>query len=129
MTVIASDLIISPIKPEMVSAREFMRGTLGLYESLSIFTNYGITLPPLKAVINCLDRTNDAKEIVKELHELFAKSANDKIELIGFEIPYRVAYREAASRALPVHRHNKTEGGNIRTLCGILFPQFADYFK
>lgn len=49
MTVLASDLVISPIKPELVSAREFVRGTINLYESLHIFTNYGITLPPSKS--------------------------------------------------------------------------------
>ncbi len=62
MTALASDLVISPIKPELVSAREFVRGTLNLYQSLEIFTDYGLTLPPLKAVINYLDHTKDAKK-------------------------------------------------------------------
>ena len=128
MTVLASDLVISPIKPELVSAREFVRGTINLYESLHIFTNYGITLPPLKAVINCLDHTRDAKDIVGNLYDIFANLADEKpyIELINFEIPSRVAYREAASRALPVHRHSKAEAENIRQLCTILFPQWLD---
>ncbi|MBV6540772.1 ParA family protein [Ursidibacter maritimus] len=127
MTVLASDLVISPIKPELVSAREFVRGTINLYESLSIFTNYGISLPPLKAVINCLDHTRDAKDIVTNLYDIFSKLSdeNSHIELINFEIPNRVAYREAASRALPVHRHSKIESENIRKLCSILFPQWS----
>ncbi|MFC1040821.1 ParA family protein [Pasteurella multocida] len=128
MTVLASDLVVSPLKPELVSAREFVRGTISLYDSLSIFTNYGITLPPLKAVINCLDHTRDAKEIVANLYDIFANLTEQKshIELINFEIPQRVAYREAASRALPVHRHSKVEGENIRRLCVALFPQWAN---
>lgn len=128
MTVLASDLVISPLKPELVSAREFVRGTVSLYDSLNIFTSYGITLPPLKAVINCLDRTRDAKEIVANLYDIFSNLAekNSHIELINFEIPHRVAYREAASRALPVHRHSKEEGENIRRLCLALFPQWAN---
>ncbi|MDP8189100.1 ParA family protein [Pasteurella skyensis] len=129
MTVLASDLIISPIKPELVSAREFVRGTLNLYQSLEIFTDYGLTLPPLKAVINCLDRTKDAKEIVETLYEVFANTPNPHIELLNFTIPDRVAYREAASRALPVHRHSKKEAENISKLCTLLFPQWADKFK
>lgn len=130
MTVLASQLVISPIKPELVSAREFVRGTVDLYESLNIFTSYGISLPPLKAVINCLDHTRDAKDIVANLYEIFAKLAeqNPHIDLVNFEIPQRVAYREAASRALPVHRHSKQEADNIRQLCTMLFPQWAAQF-
>lgn len=131
MSVLASDLVLSPIKPELVSAREFVRGTVSLYESLKIFTNYGITLPPLKAVINCLDKTRDAKDIVANLYDIFAGLAQQHthIELINFEIPQRVAYREAASRALPVHKHNAQEGENIRTLCQLLFPHWAARFS
>lgn len=131
MTVLASDLVISPIKPELVSAREFVRGTVSLYESLNIFTSYGITLPPLKAVINCLDNTRDAKDIVANLYDIFAKLAveNPLFDLINFEIPQRVAYREAASRALPVHRHSKIEKANIQKLCTLLFPQWAKHFQ
>ncbi|MDU8924284.1 ParA family protein [Pasteurellaceae bacterium LIM206] len=128
MTVLACDLVISPIKPELVSAREFVRGTLNLYQSLEIFTEYGLTLPPLKAVINCLDHTKDAKEIVESLYGVFANTPNPHIELVGFTIPYRVAYREAASRSLPVHRHSKKEAENIRKLCTLLFPHWADKF-
>lgn len=131
MTVLASNLVISPIKPELVSAREFVRGTINLYDSLNIFTSYGITLPPLKAVINYLDHTRDAKEIVNNLYDIFSKLSiqNPLIDLINFEIPHRVAYREAASRALPVHRHNKTEVDNIRQLCTRLFPQWEQHFQ
>ncbi|KSB87096.1 partitioning protein A, partial [Salmonella enterica subsp. enterica serovar Newport str. S09097] len=52
MVLLASDLIISPVLPEMLSAREFLRGTLQMYRDLQPFTRYGIPLPPLKAVIN-----------------------------------------------------------------------------
>ncbi|OOS00844.1 chromosome partitioning protein ParA [Haemophilus paracuniculus] len=129
MAVLASDLVISPIKPELVSAREFVRGTLNLYENLNIFTQYGIALPPLKAVINCLDRTKDAHEVVQTLYNIFADLDNEHIDLLNFEIPDRVAYREAASRALPVHRHSEKEAENIRLLCSMLFPQWADKFQ
>lgn len=113
---------------ELVSAREFVRGTLDLYNALSVFTDYGLTLPPLKAVINCLDRTKDAKEVTETLYQVFAEQNNPYLDLINFEIPYRVAYREAASRALPVHRHSEKEAENIRKLCSILFPQWTTHF-
>lgn len=129
MTILASDLIISPIKPELVSAREFVRGTLSIYDSLSIFTQYGINLPPLKAVINCLDRSRDAKEMVAGLYDTFVQLDNPLIDLLNFEIPDRVAYREAATLALPVHRHNAEQAENIRTLCSLLFPHWKAKFN
>lgn len=44
MVLLASDLIISPVLPEMLSAREFLRGTLQMYRDLQPFTRYGIPL-------------------------------------------------------------------------------------
>lgn len=129
MSVLASDLVISPLKPELLSAREFVRGTMGLYQQLQVFTKHGFKLPQLKAVINCLDKTNDAKSVVESLRKLFIESNDTYMELLELAIPARVAYREAASLALPVHRHNKDEKENIRKLCLSLFPQWTDKFQ
>lgn len=128
MSVLASDLVISPLKPELLSAREFMRGTLGLYQQLQTFTKHGFTLPKVKAIINCLDHTNDAKSVVESLKNLFSQHNDPNIELLDFTIPSRVAYREAASLALPVHRHSEKEKENIKQLCSLLFPHWLDKF-
>lgn len=128
MAVLASHLIVSPIKPELVSAREFLRGTISLYEDLALFTQFGLTLPPLKAVINCLDKTKDAREIVELLYNIFGDLNNDKIDLLNIEIPNRVAYREAASQAKPVHRHSLEQAEIIKELCSTLFPQWTERF-
>ncbi|MFD1806224.1 ParA family protein [Pasteurella oralis] len=128
MSVLASDLVLSPLKPELLSAREFMRGTLGLYQQLQAFTKHDFTLPKVKAIINCLDHTNDGKSVVESLKSLFAQHDAPNMELLDFTIPSRVAYREAASLALPVHRHSKKEKQNIRQLCILLFPQWKDKF-
>lgn len=128
MAVLASDLVLSPIKPELVSAREFLRGTISLYNDLALFTQFGLTLPPLKAVINCLDKTKDAKEIVELLYNIFGELDNDNIDLLNIEIPNRVAYREAASQSKPVHRHSPEQAEIIRELCSTLFPQWVERF-
>lgn len=129
MTVLACDLIVSPIKPELVSAREFLRGTISLYNDLGLFTQFGISLPPLKAVINCLDRTKDAQDIVEMLYNIFGELNNQQIELLNIEIPHRVAYREAASQSKPVHLHSPEQAHIIRELCIALFPQWANRFS
>ena len=125
----ASDLVLSPLKPELLSAREFMRGTVGLYQQLQTWTKFGFTLPPVKAVINCLDRTTDAKNVVSGLQQLFEQYSDSNLTLLDFSIPSRVAYREAASLALPVHRHSEKEKQNIQQLCTLLFPQWTDRFN
>lgn len=51
------------------------------------------------------------------------------MELLDLAVPARVTYREAASLALPVHRHNKDEKENIRNLHTSLFPQWSDKFQ
>ncbi|MDG6897848.1 chromosome partitioning protein ParA [Actinobacillus delphinicola] len=129
MACLASDLILSPLKPELLSAREFMRGTLTLYKQLQIFTRHGFTLPPVKAVINCLDNTNDAKNMVTSLQQLFSETNDPNLQLLDFTIPSRVAYREAASLALPVHQHSRKEKETIKTLCTLLFPQWKEKFS
>lgn len=129
MSVLASDLVLSPLKPELLSAREFMRGTVGLYQQLQTWTKFGFTLPPVKAVINCLDRTTDAKNVVSGLQQLFEQYSDSNLTLLDFSIPSRVAYREAASLALPVHRHSEKEKQNIQQLCTLLFPQWTDRFN
>lgn len=128
MAVLASNLVLSPIKPELVSAREFLRGTVSLYEDLSLFTQFGLTLPPLKAVINCLDKTKDAREVVELLYKIFGELNNANIDLLNIEIPNRVAYREAASQSKPVHRHSAEQADIIHELCSTLFPQWKVRF-
>lgn len=129
MACLASDLILSPLKPELLSAREFMRGTLGLYKQLAVFTRHGFKLPPVKAVINCLDNTNDARAMVSSLQQLFDEADDPNLQLLDLTIPSRVAYREAASLALPVHKHSCKEKDTIKALCHLLFPQWADKFN
>lgn len=129
MSVLASHLILSPLKPELLSAREFMRGTIGLYQELQAFAQLGLVLPPVKAVINCLDHTNDAKSIVESLHNLFLEQNDPNLQLLDITIPSRVAYRESASLAKPIHQHSAKEKETIRTLCKTLFPQWAEHFE
>ena len=124
MFVLLSDLVISPLKSELLSACEFVRGTMRLYQQLQVFTKHGSKLPQLKAVINCLDKINDAKSVVESLRKLFTESNDAYMELFELvAILALLAYREVASLALPVHRHNKDEKENIRNRCTSLFPQ------
>ncbi|WP_147465320.1 ParA family protein, partial [Pseudomonas syringae group genomosp. 3] len=52
MAILASDLAISPITPEMLAARELHRGTLKLMNELEPFRHLGIQLPSLRLLLN-----------------------------------------------------------------------------
>lgn len=128
MSVLAADILFCPILPHILSAKEFIRGTIGMYQDLSTFTDFGFKLPPLKAIANCVDHTNDVKFVLNQLHTLFANEFNGDKELATFSIPDRVAYREAATYSQPVYRHSPNEYETIKELCLLLLPQFKDYF-
>ena len=57
----ASDLLITPASPDIVSAREFVDGTLTLLDRHESSANMGFTVPSMKAVINRVENTVDSR--------------------------------------------------------------------
>ncbi len=103
MAILASDLALSPITPEMLAARELRRGTLKLLSELEPFRHLGITPPPLRLLLNQVNNIRvDTRMIIHGLHETFAGATN--ISVLDTVVPDRVAYLNAASLGLPVHR-------------------------
>ena len=52
MAVLASDLALSPVTPEILAARELRRGTMQLLEDIAPYRHLGIEPPPLHLLIN-----------------------------------------------------------------------------
>lgn len=103
MATLASDLALSPVTPEMLAARELHRGTLKLLSELEPFRHLGIKTPPLRLLLNQVNpRWRDTQMIIRGLRETFANETN--ISVLDTVIPHRVAYLNAASFGLPVHR-------------------------
>ena len=109
--IIAADLLVSPITPEMLSAREFLRGTVQMLERLGDLRYLGFERPPLVGVLNRMDHTRDAREIAGQIHELASTHPELDIRISKTAIPATVAYRKAASIQSPVHRVESTRGG------------------
>lgn len=106
MAILASDLVLSPINPEMLAARELSRGTLKLLGDLEPFRHLGIAVPPLHLLLNQVDVVRlDARMIVRGLRDSFSTASS--IAVLNTVIPNRVAYVNAASLGLPVHRVEK----------------------
>ncbi|MDY7065518.1 Chromosome partitioning protein ParA [Pseudomonas extremaustralis] len=103
MAILASDLALSPITPEMLAARELQRGTLKLLSELEPFRHLGIPPPSLRLLLNQVNAIRvDTRMIIRGLRETFAGANN--ISVLDTVVPDRVAYLNAASLGLPVHR-------------------------
>ena len=112
--VLASNLLISPLPPDMLSAREFTRGTMGMLDRLRPMERLGLFVPPLVAVLNRFDRTRDAAQIAAALRKEFFGDPQGRIRLLSTVIPNLVAYREAARAGRPVHRHeSRSPAGRV----------------
>ena len=134
MAILASDLALSPITPEMLAARELRRGTLKLLNELEPFRHLGIAPPPVRLLLNQVNEIkSDTRMIMRSLRETF--SGASAIQVLQTVIPDRVAYLNAASLGLPVHRVEARRPGGRRSTSALetmqalaieLFPEWRD---
>ena len=107
---LAADILVSPITPEILSAREFRDGTMELLERLEPGSALGANLAPVKAVIYRQDRTIDARLIACGIREDFIK-LKGRVSVLDTAVPHAKAFKEAASLRIPVHRHERKRSG------------------
>ncbi len=136
MVVLASDLVISPLLPNMLAAREFSRGTMQMLDGLRAYGRLGMKIPPVRIAINNLDQTTDAQMIEQSVREIFKD--NDEISVLDSVIPTAVVFRSAASLGVPAHRLEYRQPSNrkspaalvvIRQLAVELFPEWRERFE
>lgn len=117
----AAHCLISPIMPEILSAREFVTGTREALERLKQGQIMGLPTPPLRAVIYARDRTRDARMITEEMREFFLANNLDRSRsLLQTEVPEAKAYKEAATQRIPVHCHERTHAGKSASAYDIM---------
>src|SRR3546814_15882017 len=103
MAVLASDLALSPVTPEILAARELRRGTLQLIEDIAPYRHLGIEPPPLRLLINRVHPVSSNARLVQQaLRQVFQEQAG--VQVLGTDVPAIEAYPRAAPRGLPVHR-------------------------
>jgi chromosome partitioning related protein ParA len=133
MAVLASDMALSPVTPEILAAREFRRGTVQLIEDIAPFRHWGIPTPTLHLLINRAHPVSATARVVQQaLRQVFANVAGVKV--LSTVIPAIEAYPRAATHGLPVHRveRRKPRGrlapAALQTMCNLaceLFPEWA----
>ncbi|MBF8740709.1 ParA family protein [Pseudomonas guariconensis] len=134
MVILASDCALCPVPPEMLAARELRRGTLGLFEELEPYRYLDIALPTVKLLLNQVNANRrDTRLIMQSLQASF--QADPHVSVCNTVILDRVAYPNAASLGLPVHRVEATapHGSSspcaaevMRGLARELFPQWTE---
>lgn len=136
MVVLASDMVISPLPPNMLAAREFSRGTLQMLDGLRAYGRLCLKIPPVHIVINNFDLTADSQMINQSVREIF--QGNTDIDVLGCTIPAAVVFRDAASLAMPAHRLEYRQPSNrkspsalaiVRQLAIEVFPEWRDRFE
>lgn len=109
---LAADLLISPVRPDVLSGSEFMDGTLRMLERLDASSAIGAGLGPMKAVINCLRRTNNSRLVADTIRANFRR-ARGRVTMLDTVIPDANVYQAAATAQVPVHRFDRQRGGAI----------------
>ena len=121
--VMAADVVISPITPEILSAREFRDGTMELLARLEPGSALGAPLAPVKAVIYRQDRTADARLIVAGIAREFAQPQEHpqpRLSLLKTVVPHAKAYKEAATLRIPVHQHERRREGTMPSAWSVM---------
>lgn len=99
---LAADLLVSPIVPDIISAREFVTGTVDMLNNLEQGRSIQLTPPNMVAVINRMDQTKNSKQIAKEINQSFLELGG-KVRMLKTVIRNAKAYPEAATMMMPVH--------------------------
>jgi chromosome partitioning related protein ParA len=133
--VVPADLILSPVVPEILSAREFIDGVVPLLQRYAQGApGSRLATVPCKAVINARTRTTDAREITHAIRASFP-TLRGRMSICNTEIPKATAYTRSATLQVPVHRlepdSDKAGGSASRTLHHLvweLFPHLTGRF-
>jgi chromosome partitioning related protein ParA len=103
MAVLASDLAVSPVTPEILAARELRRGTLQLVEDIAPYRQLGITPPPLHLLINRIPAVSSNAKLMQQTLRLIFKD-HPGVRVLDAEVPAIEVFQRSATLGLPAHR-------------------------
>ncbi|WP_029569400.1 ParA family protein [Pantoea ananatis] len=133
--------MIGMVKPVLPDVREFMRGTVTLMEDLVPYSAFGIKLPAIRMLVNCMDYTNLAAETLKQAEQIIhdkaysAQSEQIAISMLQTRIYDLTVYKQGHASGLPVHRLEKKTSrasdsafDSMHKLACELFPEWKQKF-
>ncbi|MGP5311044.1 MULTISPECIES: ParA family protein [Halomonadaceae] len=102
--VLASDQALSPITPDVLSAREFVRGTLGMFDELERLTAYtSLSVPPLSLLLNRLDETRNSQQVAQSLRSMLSNDI--RVTVLNNAFRMLSAFKLAGAAGEPIHRY------------------------
>lgn len=117
--IFAADILLSPIRPQVLDTREFLFGTVELVNQFKPRPGFmsitGRPLPPIKVLINMWDRTNTATGIANELRRQFDQAVDGHVTVLNSIIPLLKPYAEASGQGIPVHRFEVARSGPTKS--------------
>lgn len=131
---------VAVVKPVMPDIREFLRGTVTMIEELLPYRGFGIELPPVKILVNCMDYTLLAKDALAALTGIidtgsYSKASVPPVTLLGTLIYDLDVYKLGHNRGQPAHRleyqtYRKSQSAaeTMHSLACELFPKWSDRF-
>ncbi|WP_458038893.1 ParA family protein [Pantoea ananatis] len=135
----ATGEMIGMVKPVLPDVREFLRGTVALMEELLPYRAFGINLPGIRMLVNCMDYTLLAKTTVEQVESIILSGGysqhSDKIriEMLQTRIFDLDVYKQGHASGLPVHRLEKKTSrksdsalDSMHKLACELFPEFKE---
>lgn len=124
----ASNCLITPIMPEILSAREFLSGTQDALSRLQQGLVMGLSVPQLRAVIYAQDRTKDARLVADEIRAFFNQNLDGSQQLLHTRVPKAKAYKEAATLRIPVHCHERVRTGKSESAYQVMHNLVYELF-
>jgi len=124
--VYAADILLSPVKPDIMSAREYVNGIRDLMDRLEQGMNIGVPrLAEVKTLISIASNTSNARLLTDTVRNSFL-DLGGRLTVLRTVIPHRTCYEQAATAQMPVHWHDPVRAaGTMHELAWELFPNLA----
>jgi chromosome partitioning related protein ParA len=115
---VAADRLISPVSPDTLSARELFTAFRKVIQRL---TTTVTNPPPILAVINKQNATNDAKLVTSQIHDN-ARQLDGLVSIARTAVPQATAYNRSASMKVPVHWFDAKQNDILHHLLWEIVP-------
>ncbi|WP_321944370.1 ParA family protein [Paraburkholderia tropica] len=133
----AAHIMLSPIKPDLLSAGEFASGTLNMLTELNRLADYGeaFRAGELYALVNDCERTNNSREFAAYIRRQFAGHKN--VRVLNTQVPHAAAWPTATTQQIPVHQYERRQKNSRSTgapwttmhqLVWELFPELDELY-
>ena len=118
----AADVMISPLRPDMMSYSEFYSGTLDMLGRLNSMADLSAEFRSgsLCVLINGTNNTVDGKTIAGQIRADFR--THPSIKLLGTELPQSTAFPTSRTLSLPVHLYDRKMSAVMHKLAFELMP-------